>query len=46
MQEDRNARQGQAVEVCGGTQTEIQDRTGWISSGERPDGREEIGSCH
>lgn len=48
---DGNARQGKAVGVCrgtilGGTRTEIQDRKGRGSSGERPDGRDEISSCH
>ena len=48
---DGNARQGKAVGVCrgtilGGTRTEIQDRKGRRSSGERPDGRDEISSCH
>lgn len=48
---DGNARQGEAVGVCrrtllGGTRTEIQDRKGRGSSGERPDGRDEISSCH
>ena len=48
---DGNARKGKAVGVCrgtllGGTQTEIQDRKGWDSSDERPDGRNETGSCH
>lgn len=48
---DGNARQGEAVGICrgtllGGTRTEIQDRKGRGSSDERPDGRDEIGSCH
>lgn len=46
-----NTCQWQAVGVCrwtlfGGTQTEIQDRKGGISSGKRPNGRDEISSCH
>ena len=48
---DRNAHQGKVVEIrrgtlSGGTQTEVQDRKGRVSSGERPDGRDEIGSCY
>ena len=48
---DRNARQGKTVGVCrgtllGGTQTEIHDRKGRVSSAERPHGRDETGSCH
>ena len=48
---DRNARQGKAVGVCRGTllgrtRTEIHDRKGWVSSSERPHGRDEISSCH
>ena len=48
---DGDARQGEAVGVCrrtllGGTRAEIQDRKGRGSSGERPHGRDEIGSCH
>ena len=43
--------QGKAVGIrrgtlFGGTQAEIQDRKGWGSSDERPDGRDEISSCH
>lgn len=39
-----------AVGVCrgtllGGTRTEIHDRKGWVSSRERPHGRDETGSC-
>ena len=48
---DRNARQGKTVGVCrgtllGGTQTEIHDRKGRVSSAESPHGRDETGSCH
>lgn len=48
---DRNAHQRKAVEIrrgtlSGGTQTEVQDRKGRVSSSERPDGRDEIGFCY
>ena len=32
--------------LFGGTRTEIHDRKGRVSSGERPHGRDEISSCH